>query len=304
LGKRRFFRKHPIQEVIMDSATQPQPIAIDGAELHYVMQGEGEPVVLVHGSLGDYRTWANQLPVLAERYRVVAYSRRFHFPSQGDETAGDYTVAQHAADLAALIEGLDLGPVHLVAESYGASVALLCAHHYPHLVRSLVIGEPPLVHWLADLPGGAELLEDYLDGVIRPAQAACRAGDAEEAVEHFFDGNIGREGAFAQLPPPVREPLLDNAPALLLDLLAATAAMEDGDDYFGPLTPERAADIACPTLLLAGGRSPELFRLITDALATRLPAASLTTIPRAAHAMAAGQPKAYNRAVLDFLAAA
>ena len=288
----------------MDSAMQPQPLAIEGAELHYVIQGDGEPVVLVHGALGDYRTWANQVPVLAARYRVVAYSRRFHFPAQGDEAAGDYTVAQHAADLAALIERLDLGPVHLVAESYGASVALLCAHRWPHLVRSLVIGEPPLVHWLADLPGGAELLEDYLAGVIRPAQAACRAGDATEAVAHFFDGNIGREGAFAQLPPPVREPLLENAPALRLDLLAAPTAMEDGDDYFGTLTPERAADIACPTLLLAGGRSPALFRAITDALATRLPAASLTLIPRGAHAMAAGQPQAYNRAVLAFLAAA
>ena len=132
----------------MNNATQPKPIAIDGAELHYVIQGEGELVVLVHGSLGDYRAWANQVPVLAERYRVVAYSRRFHFPARGEGAVGVYTVAQHAADLAALIERLDLGPVHLVAESYGASVALLCAHHRPHLVRSLVIGEPPLVHWL------------------------------------------------------------------------------------------------------------------------------------------------------------
>ena len=102
----------------------------------------------------------------------------------------------------------------------------------------------------------------------------------------------------------MQEPLLDNAPALRLDLLTAPADMESGADYFGPLTPDRAAAIACPTLLLAGGRSPALFRAITDALAARLPAASLTTIPRAAHAMAAGQPTAYNRAVLAFLAAA
>lgn len=283
---------------------QPHPLRVEGAVLHYVAYGTGAPVVFVHGGLGDYRSWARQMPAFAETFRAVAYSRRHHFPDPGAGEAGDYTTPGHAADLAALIEALDLGAAHLVAESYGASVALLCAHRWPHLVRSLALGEPPLLPWLEELPGGAPLLADYLAAAIRPAMRACEGGALEQAATLFFDGTIGRAGAFDRLPPPIRSLLLDNAPALCLELRSASSDWARAKaDYFGPFAPADARGIGCPTLLLAGERSPALFRLIIDALARHLPAPQRATIPRAAHALALGQPAAYNKAVLAFLAA-
>ncbi len=53
-------------------------IDANGTRLTYVDEGRGAPVVLVHGSLGDYRTWAPQVPFFAQHYRVIAYSRRYH----------------------------------------------------------------------------------------------------------------------------------------------------------------------------------------------------------------------------------
>lgn len=283
---------------------QPRALRVNGAVLHYVAHGAGAPVVFVHGGLGDYRSWAGQLPAFAAHYRVVAYSRRYHFPDPGAGEAGGYTTAGHAADLAALIGALDLGAVHLVAESYGAAVALLCAHQWPPLVRTLVLGEPPLLPWLEALPGGGPLLAEYLATTIRPAIQASREGELERAVALFFDGTVGPAGAFARLPPSIRDLLLDNASALRLELLSVPTDWSRAKaDYFGPFTPADAAGIGCPTLLLEGERSPALFRLITDELARRLSASTRVLIPRAAHALAMSQPAAYNKAILAFLTA-
>jgi pimeloyl-ACP methyl ester carboxylesterase len=50
--------------------------SVDGAALAYREQGEGEPVVFVHGSSSDLRTWERQLPAIGASYRAIAYSRR------------------------------------------------------------------------------------------------------------------------------------------------------------------------------------------------------------------------------------
>ena len=58
-----------------------------GAEVSYVESGRGDPVVLVHGGLQDYRLWKDHIAAFAKHYRVIAYSGRNHFPNP--ECRGD-----------------------------------------------------------------------------------------------------------------------------------------------------------------------------------------------------------------------
>src|SRR5262245_41502311 len=53
----------------------------DGIELSYVERGKGVPIVFVHGTLGDYSTSEGQLVVFGEKYRALAYSRRYNYPN-------------------------------------------------------------------------------------------------------------------------------------------------------------------------------------------------------------------------------
>ena len=91
-----------------------QRIRVNGADLAYVEQGQGPVVVLALGVVGDYRAWTNQMGALSARHRVIAYSFRYHHPNAPAGPAAEYTVPVHAADLAALVRALGLGPAHVV----------------------------------------------------------------------------------------------------------------------------------------------------------------------------------------------
>jgi pimeloyl-ACP methyl ester carboxylesterase len=268
-------------------------LQINGAELHYADQGSGTPLVLVHGSLSDWRTWRGQIEPLAQHYRVIAYSRRYHYPNEWRGDGTDYTAAQHVEDLAALIDALALGPIHLLASSYGAYLSLLFARRDPARVRSLVLGEPPILSWLAALPGGKPLLDEFSTNVWGAARRAFGSGDPAQGVRLFTDAVLGTN-VFDQLPPSARASLMANAPEL--------EAETRSPDLFPGLECEAVRQITIPSLLLNGERSPAMFHLITEELARCLPHAERATIPNASHNLHHDNPTVYNKAVLDFLA--
>ena len=106
------------QEKAQKAAHAPlKKVKVNGRVLNYIEQGTGEPVVFVHGSLGDYRTWRAQMDTFARHFRVISYSRRYHYPNNWVGTGSDDSVGRHAEDLAAFIKALKLPPVHLIGHS-------------------------------------------------------------------------------------------------------------------------------------------------------------------------------------------
>jgi pimeloyl-ACP methyl ester carboxylesterase len=142
---------------------------LGGVSLHYVELGSGAPVVLIHGSLADYSysELSDQISLLADRHRVIAYSRRYNYPNR-NPAAEHHSPMVEAADLNEFLNRLGPGPVHLVGHSYGAYTALVFAMDNPERVRSLVLAEPPIISWLPDIPGGDGILEGFMAGVWEP----------------------------------------------------------------------------------------------------------------------------------------
>jgi pimeloyl-ACP methyl ester carboxylesterase len=94
--------------------------AVEGAALAYREQGHGEPVVFVHGSSRDLRTWEQQLPAIGASYRAIAYSRRYARPNEDIERDADDQMLPHVDDLVAFVRALAAAPAHLVGHSWGA----------------------------------------------------------------------------------------------------------------------------------------------------------------------------------------
>ncbi|HYT03912.1 MAG TPA: alpha/beta hydrolase [Gemmatimonadales bacterium] len=273
----------------------PRLARVRGTELRFLERGTGIPVVFVHGSLGTLDSWQPQIDAFATRFRVIAYSRRYHWPNAAQLDGQEYSLSVHADDLIALIESLGLERVHLVGSSYGAYVALRVTLQRPDLVRSLVLAEPPILPWLSRTPGGDSLLRGFDATVLQPARRAFARRDSVEGLRRFWDGMTGRPGAFDALPEAARARLLRLAFELRLETLA------DPSDYLPALACKAVGGIRSPVLLVTGERSPRMFHIITDELTRCLPAEEIVTVPGAGHASHADNPAFYNAAVLRFL---
>jgi non-heme chloroperoxidase len=277
-------------------------VEVNGIRLEYIEAGRGASLVFIHGSLEDLRIWRRQVEMFSARYRVIAYSRRYHYPNAAPgEGDPPYTISLHADDLAGLIEALNLGPAHLVASSFGGCVALALAVARQDLVRSLVLAEPPLMPWLEQIPGGAPLAAAFYADAWRPAQLAFKDGDPEQGIRLFLDGVVGRgpstplrTGAFDRLSPSGQRMILDNAAEMRVET--------SSPDIFPALTCADLAALDRPVLLLNGELSPRLFHLINAELARCLPRATQAVIPQTSHAIHVANPAAYQNAVREFLA--
>lgn len=264
-----------------------------GTALDYIERGEGEPVVLVHGTLGDLRSWELQMDAFSEHHRVIAYSRRYHHPNRcvGDES--DYSATRHADDLAELLTTLGLASAHIVGNSYGAYTALLMAARHPGRVRALVLGEPPVLPLLEHHPEGRPLRDSFLADVWTPTRELMATGAADEGIQTFVDGLFG-DGAFDQLPPEVLELLMDNACEFALET--------SSPEFFTPFSHADAQRVTAPTLLVSGEESLRMFQLVVDELERCLPDNRRVRIPGSTHDLPAHRPDVYNEVVLDFLA--
>ena len=120
---------HLIHPLAYGQGLTPKKVSIaNDVTLHYVEQGDGEPIVFVHGLLDEYSTWLQQLQGFAgEGYRAIAYSRRHNYPNK-NRIRPNHSASLEADDLSALVHELDVEKVHVVGHSYGAYTALFFAH--------------------------------------------------------------------------------------------------------------------------------------------------------------------------------
>src|SRR5688572_15053463 len=258
----------------------------NGYPVAYVERGSGPTVVLVHGALNDYRTWAPPLDALAASYRVVAISLRHYYPEPW-KGEGEFSLARHGEDVAAFIERLGAGPVHLVGWSRGGGVAVEAARARPDLVRRLVLMDPALFNLVAE-PGKAQG-EDPRVKRARATEAYFRRGEMEAGLQFFFD-DVNGPGAWQKLPEPQRQLRRDNA---------WTAIGQLGD--VERLSCADLGKFRMPVLLMQGEQSPPLFKRIGAAAQRCLPAARSVTLPKAGHQMHQNNPSGFSAELAKFL---
>lgn len=130
----------------------------DGVSLHYVTAGEaGSPTLLVHGWPETWWAFRGLIPRLATAHRVVALDLR-GFGDSSRDPGHDYSEAALADDLRALVDHLDLGPVHLLAQDISGGLAFTFAANHPERVRSFIGIETTFAGF------GLEMLADVNNG--------------------------------------------------------------------------------------------------------------------------------------------
>ena len=248
--------------------------------------GGGEPLVLVHGSWDDRQAWALIEEDLARRFRVVSYDRRGHTGSEDSPEPG--TRRDDEDDLADLIETLGLAPANVVANSFGAAIALGLAARRPELFRTLCAHEPPLLSLVADDPVAAQVGE-----ALGPVLALIGRGEAEKAAHDFVENIALGPGAWELMPPEERAAMAANAD---------TFAGEALDPAWVDIDLDGLGGIAFPVLLTQGDQSPPFFSKVVAQLAEAIPSVEVRTLPGAGHVPHLTHPAEYVAAVGRFAA--
>ncbi len=244
---------------------------VDDISIFFHRYGKGEPVVLLHGGFTFSEMLAGQVPALARRYQVITMDSRGH----GRTTLGSLPLnyRQMAADTAGLIEGLGIGPVHLVGWSDGGCAGLALALERPDLVRSLVLTGTPF-----NTGNYSEAAQREIARFLRPRSIMMLT---LKAFHHFLNPE-----------PDSWKPFLERMTRMWTEL----------PDF----TIEELGRIEAPTLVIGCDRD-EFLSSAGDPLrvfrqtAQAIPNARLEVIPGGTHSVQMDKARNFNRLVIEFL---
>lgn len=262
---------------------------VNGVEIAYEVAGQGDPLVLVHGSWDDHSVWQGVVPTLAESFRVVTYDRRGH--SRSERPSGQGSRRQDEDDLVALMEALNCVPAHVVGNSFGASIALGLAGRRGELFRSVIAHEPPLMAIVADDPEIRPLMQE-IRAKVQSVLQQLEAGDIPGGTRRFVEEIAMGPGTWEQLPEEEREMNMHNAPTFL---------DEQRDPEWASLDLAGLAAFPGPVLLTQGDQSPPWFSTIIAKLGGAMKQAEVRTIPGAGHVPHQTHPDEYVATVTDFI---
>lgn len=265
-------------------------ISDDGTEIAGRVHGEGPPLVLVPGAMGDGEfVWDSLLPSLTDRFTCYTMSVR----SRGlSGHSSDLSMERRIQDVTAFAESIG-EPVGLLGWSQGGQLALGAARR-TDAVSALVAYEPAVVEVISE-----EEFTEFIDTVTRVGELAAE-DRPNDAARSFLEWAC------------TEEELNEMDEALLSDFIEGCAAnvpvllqeVEDLNERDGT-SPTEAAElttIAVPVLLLHGDRSDPWFSNGIHHLAEHIPASQVREIDSTGHTGPIHSPKAVTGEVKQFLA--
>jgi non-heme chloroperoxidase len=261
-------------------------------EIHYEDHGAGQPVVLIHGYPLSGRAWDRQVPVLLEAgHRVITYDRRGF--GQSSQPAVGYDYDTFAADLAAVLDHLDLWDAVLVGHSMGTGevTRFLGAHGSARVAKGVLVAPiPPFLLQTSDNPDGVP--QSVFDGFVQAAQSDTPAW-MKGFLDNFYNVDTLRGTLISDQAYQASWNLATNASAV-----AAVACIPTWATDFRADLPR----LDVPILVVQGDADQVL---PVDKTGKRLPGviddARLVVIEGGPHAIPWTHADQVNTALLDFL---
>jgi 3-oxoadipate enol-lactonase len=254
-------------------------LSIQNINIHYESVGQGDPLLLLHGLGSSTRDWEKQIAFFSKNYQVITVDIRGH--GQSDKPPGPYSIALFAADIAELINILDIKPVHVVGISMGGMIAYQLAATHHQLVKSMTI------------------VNATPEFVVRTFKERFNVFQRQLIVRLLGMRKIGKVLSKRLFIKPEQEELRT--------IFIERWAENDSKTYLkamkaivGWSVVDKLKNIDCPTLILA---ADEDYTSVEEKkkFASIMNQAEISIIKDSRHATPIEHPKLFNQTVIDFL---
>jgi pimeloyl-ACP methyl ester carboxylesterase len=254
-------------------------IRANGLEIAYERAGAGPALVFAHGAAADSRLFRPQLAALSDEFTVVAWDEPGAGRSEG--VPADFSLADYADCLAALIEGLELGPAHVAGLSWGGTVVQELYRRHSGAVATLVLVDT-YAGWKGSLP------EEELRARIAHARETFAA-----PTQEFYPT---LPGLLSADPPDAAVALLEEMAADVRpeSMKAQLAVMAEADQR------DLLPGIEVPTLLVWGEQDARSPLSVARQFERAIPDTTLVVISDAGHVSNLEQPERFNAALREF----
>lgn len=265
-------------------------VAVNGVRYEVRVDGDGPPLLLIHGFTGRGSSWQPHLPALRRVATTIVVDLLGHGRSDAPADPARHSVEHQAADMAVIVALAGHGPADVLGYSFGARVALTLAFDSPGSVRRLILESPSA-------------------GIADPEERALRRSadeDLADAIEMDgipeFVARWEALGLFAtqQKLSPARRWRLHQARLQNSAVGLSGSLRGAGQGAMKPLH-DRLAAVKVPTLVIGG--ELDLVRSRAEYVASHIPGARLHIVPDAGHAPHIEKPTRFRAVVLPFLTA-
>jgi len=259
---------------------------VNGVNINYAEEGDGETIVFLHGYTGSNRDWDNQLAVIREDYRTIAFDHRGHGRSGAPASEDGYSIKIFSEDVYTVLTNLGVARCYLVGHSMGGFMSLQFALDHPDMVKALVLVDTSSGDW--EMAPGYEQFRTTLDDLARNK-------GLEAAFEYDVANNPVKIEKFKQ-HPELKEVARQKVMNTSVDGYVHVA----GTFRKWPPVTSRLGEIHAPALIVVG-EEDVAFHKASQMMQEGIKDAELVTIPGAGHNPHEETPDLFNQAFLKFL---
>lgn len=257
---------------------------INGIKYHVELQGNGTPLILLHGFTGSTQSWQPHIEEFSHQYQTIAVDLLGHGKTESPAAPSLYRMEHAAQDIIELLKAISPEPAHLLGYSMGGRLALYLAVFYPQYFRSLI---------LESASPGLESAQHRQERIASDEALALKI--EREGIEKFVEywENIP---LFAtqnnEIRIKLRQQRLQNNPIGLANSLRGIGTGVQ------PSLWDKLPEIQMPVLLITGDLDKK-FTEMGQQMQKLIPNAKQVIIPNAGHTVHLEHPEIFSQTVLD-----
>jgi pimeloyl-ACP methyl ester carboxylesterase len=284
---------------VLEGSWQHDFITTNGIKLHYVTQGEGKLMLMLHGFPEFWYSWRHQIPEFAKDYKVVALDLRGYNESDKPQQLEAYNIQELRQDVAGVITGLGYENCILVGHDWGGAIAWNFAYHYPQMVEKLIV---------LNIPHPAKLVEG-----LRMPQQLLKSWYIFFFQLPFLPELLIQSNDYQLIAEGLQRMVIDKSTFNQADIEAykdaaakrgaLTAMVNYYRNIFQGLLQDslKQKELEIPTLMIWGENDAALSKELTYETSKYVKNLTIKYIPNCSHWVQQEQPQLVNQYIREFL---